>query len=331
MESFSETLPDGRTLNGLLSFPLKPSASIDAPYRPLVICVHGGSYSADYFDACPSTSIFNVSTPLSVPVISISRPGYGGSTPLPPTPAPNTGITFIQETGKHLHKTILPFLWEKYGPRLGANCIVLLSHSIGSAVAIVAAALHAEATTYPPSYPLAGLICQGIGTNVQVLVDNSYDPNAPTTDEAHYWPQPQKDDTMLGPASRGLCPPEVRAQADRLNHKLRIAERRDIQRAWAGYWRRYSEAVTVPLLYGLAGEDAMWEVSEELVTAFVDAFPRCVRREGGLVLGAPHCLELSYAGRGWLVRCVGFAMECAFWWGTRNGKGEAGRKREGTI
>lgn len=329
MESFSEKLPDGRTLNGLISLPPKPSPTINAPYLPLIVCVHGGTYTADYFNACPSTSIANLSTPLHIPIIAISRPGYGGSTHLPPPPAPSTGTTFIQETGKHLHTTILPFLWQKYGPHSGATSLVLLSHSIGSAVAIVAAALHAEDTstsTSPPTYPLSGLITSGIGTHIilpPATPADAYDRTQPPTNDSPLWPLDHKDRVMLC-ADQGLCPPDAVAQSAALNHAMRVAERADIQMEWLGYWRGYAEKVVVPHLYGIGEREALWDVSETCVREYAEAFPRSVRREAGVVLGAPHCMELSYAGRGWLTRCLGFGVECAVWWGVREKKGGGG-------
>ncbi|KAF2239616.1 hypothetical protein EV356DRAFT_528198 [Viridothelium virens] len=361
MEKFSEKLPDGRTLNGLISLPLKPSASINAPHLPLIVCIHGGTYTADYFHATPSTSITSISAPLSVPVIAISRPGYGGSTPLPPVSSSRNGHTFIQDAGRHLHNVILPFLWARYGPSTGSNSIVLLSHSIGSAIAIVAAALHAESRsssaaastattpgsgtpltaaslprsaanaggTQRPAYPLSGLITSGIGSRIRVSPESSpsddnggggggVPPMSPATaasvataeEEMQLWPLENKDAVMLA-AGVGLCPPEVLQESVRLNAEMKVAERRDIQRSWDGYWRRYAEAVTVPHLYGLGEGDTLWYVCDENVNDYVNAFKSSVRREGNVVLRAPHCIELSYAGRGWLTRCVGFGLECA--------------------
>ncbi|KAL9094928.1 MAG: hypothetical protein Q9165_002878 [Trypethelium subeluteriae] len=355
MERFSEKLPDGKTLNGLISLPLKPSASINAPHLPLIVCIHGGTYTADYFHATPSTSITSVSAPLSVPIIAISRPGYGGSTPLPPVPSPRNGHTFIQDAGRHLHNVILPFLWARYGPPSGANSIVLLSHSIGSAIAIVAAALHAESAapsasasgaatpvtssslprsaaggapgTQRPAYPLSGLITSGIGSRVRQSPHPSPGDGggggespmaaaatmATAEEELQMWPLENKDAVMLA-AGVGLCPPEVLEESVRLNAGMKMAERRDIQRSWDGYWRGYAETVTVPHLYGLGEGDMLWYVCEENVDDYMDAFKSSVRKEGSVVMRAPHCIELSYAGRGWLTRCVGFALESATYW-----------------
>ena len=317
MESITDTLPDGRTLKGLIALPLRPSSSINAPHFPLLVCVHGGTYTADYFNASPSTSIASVSNPLSVPVISISRPGYGGSDSLPPLPAPSTGITYIQEQGKHLHEVTLPYLWKRYGISSGANSIVLLSHSIGSAISIVASALHAEDAARPKgaAYPLAGLITSAIGPGSAGPTD--YDPDSPPPEENQVYPNEVKTNMMMG-KELGLSPPESIAVSEQMNHSLHAGEAMDIGTLWGTYWRRYSEAVTVPLLYGLEEIEAMFNASEKEVTEYAAAFPNCVRREASMVPKAPHCIELSYAGRGWLTRCVGFGIECAVWWALRD-------------
>ncbi|KAJ5092600.1 hypothetical protein NUU61_007470 [Penicillium alfredii] len=79
MQPFKINLSDGATITGLLSLP-----PIDAQARfvPLVVCLHGGSYDAEYFDATPESSIARVSDALHIPVIAINRPGYCETTPL---------------------------------------------------------------------------------------------------------------------------------------------------------------------------------------------------------------------------------------------------------
>ncbi|KAI9696507.1 MAG: hypothetical protein M1820_008135 [Bogoriella megaspora] len=320
MEQFSHELSDGRTLCGKVSLPPKLSPQINAPHTPLIVGVHGGTYSAEYFDACPSTSVTNISNPLSIPVVSISRPGYAGSTALPLLPAPSSGKTFIQQQGQHLHNVILPFLWSKYGEASGANSIVLFSHSIGSAISIVASSLHAtDLKSGASKYPLSGLITSGIGSLVVTISDSDYDHDVPETDEKHLWPTEDHDARMLS-KPMPLCPPEVYTEGEKLNNPMNPAERRDIQRSWWTYWEGYAGTIEVPHLYGMAEFDGLWEATQETVDRYMSAFKKCARAESSLVLGAPHCMELSYAGRGWMTKGLGFAVECAVWWALKDVK-----------
>ena len=53
------------------------------------------------------------------------------------------------------------------------------------------------------------------------------------------------------------------------------------------------------------------KVSEQHVRNFAAAFKKSPRVESGIVLGAPHSMELSRFGQGWYARAFGFAVECA--------------------
>ena len=49
---------------------------------PLVVAVHGGTYTSRYFDV-PGYSLLERSAALGIPIVAIDRPGYGNSALLP--------------------------------------------------------------------------------------------------------------------------------------------------------------------------------------------------------------------------------------------------------
>ena len=51
------------------------------PGAPLVIALHGGTYTSEYFDI-PGYSLLDRAEAAGVPVIALDRPNYGGSSPL---------------------------------------------------------------------------------------------------------------------------------------------------------------------------------------------------------------------------------------------------------
>ncbi len=51
------------------------------PDAPLVIALHGGTYSSEYFDI-PGHSLLDIATERGIPVIALDRPNYVDSTPL---------------------------------------------------------------------------------------------------------------------------------------------------------------------------------------------------------------------------------------------------------
>ncbi|KAL9635136.1 MAG: hypothetical protein Q9204_002735, partial [Flavoplaca sp. TL-2023a] len=200
MEYFSLRVAENAVITGLRT---KVAASAP-PIKdtPLIVALHGGSYSAHYYDATPTYSAAPYSAFLRVPFIAINRPAYKDSTALPDAIPEES--TFLQEEGRYLHNEILPAVWKAYAADYGALSIVILAHSLSVPMTIIAAALHATALS-PSSneqsqdpeqgdekvmgkeqetkaeqeenakenakpYPLAGIILSGFGTT----------PNAPT-------------------------------------------------------------------------------------------------------------------------------------------------------
>lgn len=159
MESFKLSLSNDAIVTGLVSLPDRDQVSGPSTL-PLIVAVHGGTYSASYFFADDQHSALPVSSALGVPFLAINRPGYKDSTAILPF---REDSTYFQEEGRHLHEEILPAIWKEYASRLGISSIILMTHSMGAFSAIVAAALNCDSNLYP----LAGLIISGIGTELR--------------------------------------------------------------------------------------------------------------------------------------------------------------------
>ncbi|KAE8371454.1 hypothetical protein BDV26DRAFT_286778 [Aspergillus bertholletiae] len=91
-----------------------------------------------------------------------------------------------------------------------------------------------------------------------------------------------------------LVDPAVCLHTDRLNKPVPSAELHNINVIWLEHGNRYSNAIQIPLMYRLGEFDRL--------------FPHI---ECGIVPIAPHFIEMSFQGTGWLYRCFGFACECA--------------------
>ncbi|KAL8903743.1 MAG: hypothetical protein Q9171_007295 [Xanthocarpia ochracea] len=142
MEYFSLQLANNAVVTGLRT----PAASDPPPKgTPLIVGLHGGSYSADYYNATPTYSASAYSAFLRVPFVAINRPGYKDSTALPD--ALPEGSTFFQEEGRYLRNEILPAVWKAYAADYGVSSIVILGHSLAVPMTIVAAALHATTSS----------------------------------------------------------------------------------------------------------------------------------------------------------------------------------------
>ncbi|KAJ5667090.1 hypothetical protein N7507_002954 [Penicillium longicatenatum] len=301
MQLFVLQLPDGNILAGRLLMPPTPTTS---KYRPLLVCVHGGSSDAEYFDMDQEHSISGISQALRIPVIAISRPSYGGSTPLRPLA---DGESWGEQQGHYLNSTILPSLWKEYGELSRATSVVLLAHSIGAMVATVAAGCH----TGTGRYPLAGLITSGIGAEHVDASRQHMIHLLDTQAESITFDPVAKNAVMLQAPHKKLVNPRVCEHTVRLNKPLPTAELHDINFTWLTNFHKYSTLIQVPVLYGLGEFDGLWVSTAEAVEEYKSAFPASLRIEGGIVPMAPHCIEMSYQSQGWLSRCFGFASECA--------------------
>lgn len=273
---------------------------------PLVVCIHGGTYASDYFDADPSCSIEFLAIALSIPIIAIDSPGTKGSTPLP-APTNSGSNTYNQNIGRDFHNAILPALWSHYGSRTGASSIVLLGHSMGAIAAIVASSLHATAcssTAFPPSYPLSGLIISGIGHDFKLA---GHPPRDDAPESILRTADPIRN--LLMGSKHGLSPAATLALAEKLVHPLMTDASRDVH-FWDSYWRTYAANITVPVLYALGDRDCYWPADDAHMSAFAAAFGKSRSVEWKRFEAAPHCLELSWYGRAWMMGCLGFAVEC---------------------
>lgn len=318
MEPFAISLPDGRTTTGLVFLPPQPSTTPKG--TPLLVTVHGGTYTADYYNADPSHSIQNASLALGVPVVSLTRPGYAKSSTLPPL---DKGDTFCQQQGRFIHELVLPAVWKEYGIKSGATTIVLHAHSIGASIAIITTALH-NRNPQTAGYPLGGLVTSGIGARLyEEPSDNAHadDEKASTLREidSHTegdevptltWPVEARDQLMLRP-QWGLSSPEVLKQSERLNNPSSLLEAFDIRSQWPKYRREFCKDVTVPHMYSVGQFDNFWVNTKEAVDEYASWFPASERVEASVLPMAPHCIELSYQGQAWLSRTLAFAMECA--------------------
>jgi pimeloyl-ACP methyl ester carboxylesterase len=242
---------------------------------------------------------------MNIPVVALTRPGYGESTPLPPL-MPGSNETYAQQQGKHLDSVVIPAVWGEFGKPNGATAVVILAHSIGAMIATIIAGSH----TGTEGYPLAGLITSGIGSELcpepQKLAVGILDaaPETITFDPV------MKDALMLQLPGKDIASAEMTKYTAHLNQPMPAGEYRDINFTWLQYWHQYSHRVNVPLMYGLSEFDDLWVSSDAVLTSYCAAFPKSPKIESQIVYSAPHCIELSYQGKAWLTKCCGFAQQC---------------------
>ncbi|ETI22569.1 hypothetical protein G647_06645 [Cladophialophora carrionii CBS 160.54] len=305
MAELSLELADGSLLTGKTYLKLQPALELSSPAVPLLVLVHGGGCTCDFFDAGSKHSVRRFSEVLGVPVVTINRPAYGGTLPLADDKADKLS-TFIQRHGRWLHELALPAIWKEYSAPLNVSSIVLYGESIGGAVCTVAAGIHAKD---PARYKLAGLVLSAMGSAPKT------EPLKPLfEDESMKGKQlsiPRELLTSLAVADDQKVANPAVWNASTCHHPTPVEEIYDINMQWPTYWRSYAGDVQVQVLYSMGEFDNLWHLSAETMNEFTDAFTSSPWVESRLMKNAPHCIEFGYQCSGFLLRMFGFALECA--------------------
>lgn len=336
MEAFSIDVANGQRITGRHCLPKVDRSTSDKSARPLIICIHGGSYNSEYFDANADYSWSKLANTCDIPIVSIDRPGYGGSTELPDQHVlggPNTPSP-TERQAEFINNSVIPRIWDEFGSKSGASSVVILGHSVGALVAIQTAAwCTTQGTT---SYHLSGLIISGIGwvwypgsvarSNGQ-MSNGDKEESAQSTEDTNYFTYELTDKDFLmfdytadkNPADM-LINPDVLKLTEQLNQPTPVAEIIDVTQLWPSYWRRETAKVNVPVFYALNEVDPWFDSSEDTVPNFAGSFTNSPKVMHSRVARAPHCMELSLQAKGWMLQCGGFALECAVTFDLRNRK-----------
>ncbi|KAK3356525.1 hypothetical protein B0T25DRAFT_536916 [Lasiosphaeria hispida] len=304
MEPFTLVLANGAALTGLTNLPgVRPTSPT---FKPLIVGVHGGTYSSAYFDVDAKHTAALASNALNVPWVGIDRPGYKGTTSFYPI---HSGSSYPEMDGEWLHKFILPAIWREFGEPQGCNSMVLLCHSLGVPAAVIAAAMLAEEVATAANYPLSGIILSGFGTQLAAGQGPPQLADASAPPEFANMPPEVKDAILLPP---GTCDPSAYEHTARLNTSCRFEEVNDIHTVWIPHVKTaWAPLVRVPVMIGLAERDCFWAGDTAHLKDFEAAFTASPSVSASLIKRAPHNLEMSFWSQGWYARCFGFALECA--------------------
>ena len=261
--SFTHTSADGRVYSG------RRNAVEPAVGAPLVIALHGGTYTSEYFDI-PGYSLLDRAEAAGVPVIALDRPNYAGSSPL-------EGDEIVLANADVL-STAIGEIWEQHGG--AATGVVLIAHSIGGAVATAIAAAQ-------PSWPLQGLAISGCLVRVPEESRAAWEglPPIPMID----LPVPMKDQVMFGPA--GTFSDDMPAASHPSNTLVPKTELLDITGTWIQRRAEVCGKVTVPVHHRQGEFDALWVTNQDEIDAFRAGFASAASIDTALQLGSGHCID----------------------------------------
>jgi pimeloyl-ACP methyl ester carboxylesterase len=257
---------------------------------PLVIALHGGTYTSTYFDI-PGYSLLSRAAALGIPIIALDRPGYKGSTAVPESDS------IILSNAEALDE-IIGEIWEDRGE--GLRGVVLVGHSIGGAVATALAAKH-------PSWPLLGLATSGCLLEVPGDSREAWAslPKIPMID----LPSPMKDQVMFGPVetyAEGM--PAASHPADA---PVPRAELIDITTTWIARVQETASRVLVPVFHRQAEFDALWVTNAEQVERYAKAFTGAPTVDAKLQPYCGHCIDFHRLSAAFQLEELAFALRCA--------------------
>lgn len=282
---------DGHNITGLYTAPERPRG------KPLVIALHGGTFSARYFDVAgsPEGPFLDVAAAHGHPVVAFDRPGYGGSSPL--EPAENT---FTR------HTELLSAAIDEVADQLEARQVFLVGHPIGGMIALMIAAAR-------PRFELIGVSATGMGAVIPPGGAAEALGSLPP-DETIDLPYDERDRVMFGPA--GTYREQAVAEAHGSYAPTPVREL-----VQAPVWPRehlpsVAPRVAVPVHNALAEFDALWDADPANVAAFAAMFTAAPFVDAGIARVAGHCIDHHSVAYALYLRQLAFAEECALWAGS---------------
>ena len=267
--------------------------------KPLIVALHGGTYTSRYFDvaASPFGSFVDVAAGNGYAVISPDRPGYGGSPALPP--AQNT---FAR------HARLLADVIAQAAERSRADGVFLTGHSIGGMIALMIAAGDID-------FRLTGLSVTGMGAVIRAGGPAHALASLPP-DETVDLPYDQRDQVMFGPAGTWTADAVQAAHGSYAPTPVRelIAAPQWPDEHLPGLAPR----IAVPVHNALAEFDALWDSTQANVEQFAKLLTAAPFVDASIARATGHSIDHHILGHALHLRQLAFAAECQLWASQRN-------------
>ena len=271
------------------------SAGESAAGKPVIVALHGGTYTGRYFDVAGSAqgSFMDVAAAGGYRVVSFDRPGYGGSTAL--APAENT---FAR------HAALLA---PAIAQAAGDSPVLFVAHSIGAMIALMIAGA-------PHDFRLIGAAVSGVGAVIRRPGAADALATLPP-DETIDLPYDQRDMVMFGPAGTFTAEGVEQAHGSYAPTPVRelIAAPKWADDVLPGLAPR----IVVPVHHELAEFDALWDSTPENVARFAKLLTGVPFVDASIARGTGHSIDHHILGHAFHLRELAFAEECV-WWAGKN-------------
>lgn len=260
-----------------------------APGSPLIVALHGGSYSSAYFDV-PGFSLLDRAAARGCVAVALDRPGYRASTLL------EAGDSLL-DANVHVLDRAVAELWRREG--VGASGIVLVGHSIGAALATLLAVRDL-------AWPLRGIALVGVGLSLPPH-GPVFEEDQPATTRLEV-PDEVKNAAMFGPP--GSYAPDAPARAGVANEPVVYREVAEINTRWSVRAPDVYARVRVPVHYRQGENDLVWTRGAGELDRVRAAFSAAPTVDARLVADAGHAVDFHHAGEALHDDQIGFAIAC---------------------
>jgi pimeloyl-ACP methyl ester carboxylesterase len=291
-----EFTADGQVIAALTAAPAADGAADGAgrPDKPLIAALHGGTYTARYYDVAGSArgTFLDVAAAAGYQVVCFDRPGYGGSAAL----APDQN-TFAR------HAALLADAIAQAATRFSASSVFLTGHSIGGMIALMIAAADID-------FRLAGLSVTGMGSVIRAGGPAQALASLPP-DETIDLPYDQRDQVMFGPA-----PTWTAAAVQAAHGSYAPTPVRELIAApqWPDeHLPGLAPRITVPVHNALAEFDALWDSTPAHVEQFAKLLTAAPFVDASIARATGHSIDHHILGHALHLRQLAFAEECQLW------------------
>jgi pimeloyl-ACP methyl ester carboxylesterase len=266
------------------------TAELDVSGGPLIVALHGGSYTSRYFDV-PGHSLLERAASNGVRVIALDRPCYGGSHALPAD-----DVTFEQSA--NVLDAAIARLWDDFGTH--HTGVVLVGHSIGGAICI-------HIASQQPDWPLLGIAVSGIRDVTPDHVRNAW--NAMPAGQPVEFTAEQRRMFFYGPD--WTIEPEIVSRADASAAPIPLAELLEVVGRWPDEAAELAAKVTVPVQYLAFEFERLWCIDADLVRSFAAYFTAAPLVVSELMAGIGHNADHHCNSQTFHLRQLAFALDCA--------------------
>jgi len=267
-----------------------PTPDCRAPAGPLIVALHGGSYSAVYFDV-PGFSLLDRAAEAGCTAIALDRPGYRSST------LPEYGESLFEANIAALDAGIAE-LWRTE-PSDAAG-VVLLGHSIGGALALLLAA-------GGTSWPLLGVAVSGVALDVPPT-GPAYEEEGPAPVRVDI-PDEVRTAAMFGPP--GSYDPDAPQRASVANQPVVYAEVAEMNARWSELGPEAYRRIAVPVQVRLGEHDVVWEQGAAELERVRRSLVAAPRVDVARVPAAGHSIDFHRTGAAHQDAQIAFALACA--------------------